>query len=63
MSGTKVVGYDGSETARAALDYDAPSSFLAKPYFQMAVRNGQARGQELLEEHSVYRAGSRSSPC
>lgn len=60
-----VVGYDGSETARAALDYaiartrgpitvvtayDAPSSFLGKPYFDRALRQSQLRGQELLDE-------------
>jgi nucleotide-binding universal stress UspA family protein len=60
-----VVGYDGSETARAALDYaiarargpitvvtayDAPSSFLGRPYYDKALRAGQSRGQELLDE-------------
>jgi nucleotide-binding universal stress UspA family protein len=60
-----VVGYDGSETARAALDYaiarargpitvvtayDAPSSFLGKPYFDRSLRASQGRAQELLDE-------------
>jgi nucleotide-binding universal stress UspA family protein len=60
-----VVGYDGSETARRALDYavgrahgpitvvyayDAPSSFLGKPYYGRALRDSQLRGQELLSE-------------
>jgi nucleotide-binding universal stress UspA family protein len=60
-----VVGYDGSRTARAALDYaiahargpitvvtayDAPSSFLGDPYYGKALRASQARAQELLDE-------------
>ena len=60
-----VVGYDGSETARVALDYaiarargpitvvtayDAPSSFLGSPYYGRALRASQQRGQELLDE-------------
>jgi nucleotide-binding universal stress UspA family protein len=60
-----VVGYDGSETAHAALDYaiacargpitvvtayDAPSSFLGQPYFDRALRASQGRAQELLDE-------------
>jgi nucleotide-binding universal stress UspA family protein len=60
-----VVGYDGSSSARAALDYaiahahgpitvvtayDAPSSFLGKPYYERALRDSQARAQELLDE-------------
>jgi nucleotide-binding universal stress UspA family protein len=60
-----VVGYDGSSTARAALDYaiahargpitvvtayDAPSSFLGDPYYGRALRASQARAQELLDE-------------
>jgi nucleotide-binding universal stress UspA family protein len=60
-----VVGYDGSETAQAALGYaiarargpitvvtayDAPSSFLGKPYYGRALRDSQLRGQELLDE-------------
>jgi nucleotide-binding universal stress UspA family protein len=60
-----VVGYDGSETARRALDYaagrargpitvvyayDAPSSFLGAPYFGEALTDSQMRGRELLDE-------------
>lgn len=60
-----VVGYDGSETARAALDYaiarvrgpitvvtayQAPSSFLGKPYYGRALRDSQSRAQEYLDE-------------
>ena len=60
-----VVGYDGSEAARVALEYaiarargpitivtayDAPSSFLGRPYYGRALRDSQLRGQELLDE-------------
>ena len=63
--GATVVGYDGSEAARAALEhaiarargpitvvtaYDAPSSFLGKPYYGRALRDSQLRGQELLDQ-------------
>lgn len=61
----KVVGYDGSPAARAALGYalgrthghvtvvyayDAPSSFLGAPYFGQALTDSQMRGRELLDE-------------
>jgi nucleotide-binding universal stress UspA family protein len=61
----KVVGYDGSPAARAALDYtlggahgpitvvyayDAPSSFLGAPYFDEALSDSQLRGRDLLDE-------------
>jgi nucleotide-binding universal stress UspA family protein len=62
---SEVVGYDGSPSARAALDYalrrphgpvtvvyayDAPSSFLGAPYFGEALTDSQLRGRELLDE-------------
>ena len=62
---TKVVGYDGSPAARAALAYalerphaqvtvvyayDAPSSFLGAPYFDEALSDSQLHGRELLDE-------------
>ncbi|HEY7453792.1 MAG TPA: universal stress protein [Thermoleophilaceae bacterium] len=61
----EVVGYDGSDTARRALEYavarargpitvvyayDAPSSFLGDPYFGKALAASQMRGRELLDE-------------
>ena len=60
----EVVGYDGSDAARAALDYaiardgrvtvvyayDAPSSFLGAPYFGEALTDSQLRGREVLDE-------------
>src|SRR5688500_18225755 len=61
----KVVGYDGSPTARVALGYalgrahgpitvvyayDAPSSFLGAPYFGEALSDSQLRGRDLLDE-------------
>lgn len=61
----EVVGYDGSETARRALEYavarargpitvvyayDAPSSFLGAPYFGEALTDSQMRGRELLDK-------------
>jgi nucleotide-binding universal stress UspA family protein len=62
---SEVVGYDGSDAARAALDYaiaraagrltvvyayDAPSSFLGAPYFGEALTDSQLRGREVLDE-------------
>jgi nucleotide-binding universal stress UspA family protein len=63
--GVVIVGYDGSDTARAALGYatahaggrivvvtayDAPASYLGRPYYGKALRASQLRGQELLDE-------------
>jgi nucleotide-binding universal stress UspA family protein len=60
-----IVGYDGSDSARAALDYavmcgggpivvvtayDAPSNLLGDPYYGRALRASQLRAQELLDE-------------
>lgn len=60
----KVVGYDGSSGARAALDYaiahargpvtvvyayDAPSSFLGEPYYGEALAASQLAGREVLD--------------
>jgi nucleotide-binding universal stress UspA family protein len=60
-----VVGYDGSETAREALRYaarrspgplavvyayDAPASYLGRPYYGEVLAASQGRGRELLEE-------------
>jgi nucleotide-binding universal stress UspA family protein len=66
MSETIVIGYDGSEEARAALAYagrrvnggrlfivsaaDRPPDFLGNPYYQHYLDAAQARARSLLEE-------------
>lgn len=66
MKRTYVVGYDGSEAARKALDYaasrvnggklfvvtavDPPPEWMGSPWWQQAVDAEHKRGAELLEE-------------
>jgi nucleotide-binding universal stress UspA family protein len=60
-----VAGYDGSDSAREALRYalrrssgpvdvvyayDAPASYLGRPYYGEALTASQGRGRELLDE-------------
>jgi nucleotide-binding universal stress UspA family protein len=74
MHRTLVVGYDGSDAARKALDYAAsrvnggklfvvtavvpPPEWMGSPFWQRAVDEEHKRGGELLEEAAGYLPGT-----